>query len=193
MTDFLSACDDIRDFCPVGYDGVVKIEAPESWNAGWVCHRMVVAFEIERVSPARIGPSLYGPSWFEYQYTADDILSQKEMPSLKIYADKNAISEAARREMELRNRSQPSNFDILMSNEAMRWPYIYLKNRPELMEAINAFAEAVAREIPLLDFICKKKEFKDQDVDQQRLDAAQIISAGLTRDRVEVGRYTGRV
>ena len=177
-------------------DGVLPpIVAPRVWTDTWVGHRMVVAFEISRRSHERLGPSAFGNAWPHYTYDADDLRAQKERPALNVYADKGAISEAERRERDARNRTQPSSLDLDMMAQAFGWPGRYLIGElgSYMAASLNAWSEAKAMEVPLEDYLRRRmRGWTANTINHLRKIACVEIAKGLTLDKVEVGRWTGR-
>jgi hypothetical protein len=101
-------------------------EVPAQWTIIYVLDRLEEAVEVRAMMPASTRPKEFGAAWPTYTYDRFDLNSQMETEELeKTLADRNKV------------RLQPSAAQISRAEEAERWPFEFLADRPELARAIG--------------------------------------------------------
>src|SRR6266404_2348050 len=104
-------------------------EVPGSWSIVHVLDRLEEAFEVMAMMPAATRPKAFGSAW--------PSMVQEKIP-LVILAEMAAGGELETREEEKnRVRMPPSSAQITRMEQALRWPFEYLREWPELARAIS--------------------------------------------------------
>lgn len=101
-------------------------EVPDRWTIVHVLDRLEEAVEVRSMTPASTRPKEFGAAWPAYTYDRFDLNSQMETAELeKTLADRNKV------------RLQPTAAQVSRAEQAERWPFEYLSDRPELARAIG--------------------------------------------------------
>lgn len=101
-------------------------EVPTQWNQIYVLDRLEEAAEVRAMMPASTRPKAFGGAWPAFQYDRFDLNAQLETAELeKTLADRNKV------------RLQPSAAQVSRAEQAERWPFEFLADRPDLARAIN--------------------------------------------------------
>jgi hypothetical protein len=101
-------------------------EIPGRWTVIHVLDRLEEAAEVRAMMPASTRPKEFGAAWPAYTYDRFDLNSQMETAELeKTLADRNKV------------RLQPSAAQVSRAEQAERWPFEFLSDRPDLARAIN--------------------------------------------------------
>jgi hypothetical protein len=115
-----------------------SLEIPDSWNEVHVLDRMKEAFEILAMDPAATRPKAYGSAWPGYMP-----MTESELTGIKneIFRE-GGLQALAEWEAE-RNRTKhvPSTAEITRRDQALRWPFEYLRDRPELAWAFSQHSQ----------------------------------------------------
>ncbi len=101
-------------------------EVPPQWNLIHVLDRIEEAFEVMAMMPAATRPKQFGAAWPAYTYDRGDLNAQLETFELeKTLADRNKV------------RLSPTAAQVTRMEQASRWPFEYLADRPDLARAIG--------------------------------------------------------
>lgn len=101
-------------------------EVPDRWTVIHVLDRLEEAAEVRAMMPASTRPKEFGAAWPAYTYDRGDLNAQMETYELeKTLADRNKV------------RLQPSAAQVSRAEQAERWPFEYLADRPDLARAIG--------------------------------------------------------
>lgn len=101
-------------------------EIPDRWTVIHTLDRLEEAAEVRAMMPASTRPKEFGQAWPAYDYDRGDLNAQLETHELeKTLADRNKV------------RLQPSAAQVTRAEQAERWPFEFLADRPELARAIG--------------------------------------------------------
>jgi hypothetical protein len=101
-------------------------EVPAQWSQIHVLDRIEEAFEVMAMMPAATRPKQFGAAWPAYTYDRGDLNAQLETFELeKTLADRNKV------------RLSPTAAQVTRMEQASRWPFEYLSDRPDLARAIG--------------------------------------------------------
>lgn len=122
-----------------------------SWTPECVGLRMAEAASVFSRTPMRIGPSGASGFWPETYLIARDLIDEQTQERVLMYArfdgdwskfiddaTKRRLSENVQREWE--RPSPPQREQYSRAEEALRWPALYLADRPLLADALTLWA-----------------------------------------------------
>jgi hypothetical protein len=120
----------------------VAREVPDIWTPVHVLDRMKEAFEVLAMDPAATRPKAYGSAWPGYMP-----MTEGELTGIKneILRDGGAAALSEWEAERNRTKSVPSSAQITRRDQALRWPFEYLNDQPELAKAFSdhSFWEAM--------------------------------------------------
>jgi len=101
-------------------------ELPSQWTQIHVLDRLEEAFEVMAMMPAATRPKSFGAAWPKYAYDRFDLNAQLETAELeKTLADRNKV------------RLSPTAAQVSRMDQALRWPFEYLSDQPDLARALS--------------------------------------------------------
>lgn len=104
-------------------------EVPDTWSQIHVLDRLEEAYGVMAMMPAATRPKAFGSAWPSFV--------QDKIP-LVILAEMSASGDLETQQDEQnRVRAPPSSAQITRMEQALRWPFEYLHDRPELAKAIS--------------------------------------------------------
>jgi len=154
--------------------GIEPVPLPPSWDGAHVGMRLAEAFAILKWLPA--GGDCMCMSlrtcWPPYVYEFEDRVTQQEQVELE-----GKIEEHPRLRFSAR--------EIANADKALAWPLKYLRDYPELSEAVNAVARAYSLGLDA-GAVAKERGGDADDWRQRHDEGCTIIARGLIRDLVRV-------
>jgi hypothetical protein len=112
-------------------EGDMDETPPATWDAGWVAHRMVRAFQVLQSMPGRIGPPAFGSAWPAILREFSDFLEE----SVRMHHAGEAL--------QIRQRYTAA--EVALADEALCWPIQHLSRAPKRADALQLWAMARAR------------------------------------------------
>lgn len=149
-------------------------ELPPQWTQIHVLDRLEEAFEVMAMMPAATRPKSYGAAWPKYAYDRYDLNAQLETEELeKTLADRNKV------------RLSPTAAQVSRMEQALRWPFEYLSDQPDLARALSlrCFWAALRTDI--------RKRCTDRGIDHVEFNvswqhALRLVTGTLTVRKVPV-------
>jgi hypothetical protein len=116
-------------------------EVPDMWSIVHALDCLEEAFAVMAMMPAATRPKAYGSAW--------PSIVQEKIP-LVILAEMSASGELeTQQEEKNRVRVPPSSAQITRMEQALRWPFEYLRERPDLARAISQRAMWAAMHVDI--------------------------------------------
>jgi hypothetical protein len=132
-------------------------EVPSIWSQIHALDRLEEAFQVMAMMPAATRPKAYGSAW--------PSIVQEKIP-LVILAEMSASGELESQQDEKnRVRVPPSSAQISRMEQALRWPFEYLRDQPELARAISQRAMWSAMHVDI------RKRCERRGIDHDRFNA----------------------
>lgn len=140
----------------IGINERIKAIKAGLWTPEMVVDRLIEAFDVLARTPLRIGPQSYGSAWPEMRMIADD---QDFYDLSKLKKMDRAVYEAAMRRriealaVEVRTAAQheeadrppaPSAQETSRAEEALRWPWLYLRDHPLEADGLQLYCRCSA-------------------------------------------------
>jgi hypothetical protein len=152
-------------------------EVPSKWSIVHVLDRLEEAFEVMGMMPAATRPKAYGSAW--------PSMVQEKIP-LVILAEMSAIGELeTQQEEQNRVRLPPSSAQITRMEQALRWPFEYLGDRPLLARAISQRAMWAAMRVDIRRR-CERRGINHDEFNVFWQEGLNIITAMLIARKVPV-------
>ena len=152
-------------------------EVPDSWSQIHVLDRLEEAFEVMAMMPAATRPKAYGSAW--------PSIVQEKIP-LVILAEMSATGELETQQEE-RNRVRvpPSSAQITRMEQALRWPFEYLRDQPELARAVSQRCMWAAMRVNIRKR-CERRRIDHDEFNRQWQEGLRIIAVMLIARKVPV-------
>jgi len=152
-------------------------EVPDRWCQIHVLDRFQEAYEVMAMMPAATRPKAYGSAW--------PTMVQEKTP-LVILAEMSASGELeTQQEEQNRVRLPPSSAQISRMEQALRWPFEYLRDRPELAKAISLKTMWAAMGVNIRKR-CERRGIDHDAFNRQWQEALTTITVLLIARRVPV-------
>lgn len=157
-------------------------ELPTTWTMIHVLDRLEEAFRIISMMPAATGPQIYGSAWPNY-----NPMTQGELKAIRneIYQLGGQSALSAWESEQNRVRLQPSSAQVSRMEQASRWPFEFLRDKPELARAISFRAMWSAMRVDIRKH-CQRKGIDHETFNQQWQQGLNIITATLITRHVPV-------
>lgn len=146
------------------------------WTIVHVLDRLEEAYGVMAMMPAATRPKAYGSAW--------PSVVQEKIP-LIVLAEIGEAEVETRQEEQNRVRLAPTAAQVSRMEQASRWPFEYLRDRPELAKAISLRAMWSAMRVDIRKR-CKRKGIDHDDFNRQWQEGLNIITATLIARRVPV-------
>jgi hypothetical protein len=155
----------------------VPREVPSTWEIVHVLDRLEEAFEVMAMMPAATRPKAFGSAW--------PSIVQEKIP-LVILAEMSASGELeTQQEEQNRVRLPPSSAQISRMEQAMRWPFEYLRDRPELARAISQRSMWAAMHVNIRKR-CERRSIDHDEFNRQWQEGLNIITVMLIALKIPV-------
>ena len=152
-------------------------EVPSTWTQIHVLDRLEEAFAVMAMMPAATRPKAYGSAW--------PSVVQERLP-LVVLAEMSASGELeTQQEEQNRIRLPPSSAQVSRMDQALRWPFEYLSDRPELARAISLRAMWSAMRVDIRRR-CERRALDHKIFNMQWQAALSILTGRLIARRVPV-------
>lgn len=152
-------------------------EVPDAWSIVHVLDRLEEAYEVMAMMPAATRPKAYGSAWPSFV--------QDKIP-LVILAEMSASGELeTQQEEQNRVRLPPSSAQISRMEQALRWPFEYLRDRPELAKAISLKTMWAAMHVDIRKR-CERRGIDHDAFNRQWQEGLNIITVLLIARKVPV-------
>lgn len=152
-------------------------EVPSSWSIVHVLDRLEEAFEVMAMMPAATRPKAFGSAW--------PSIVQEKIP-LVILAEMSAIGELeTQQEEQNRVRLPPSSAQITRMEQALRWPFDYLRDWPEIAKAISLRSMWAAMHVNIRKR-CERRHIDHDEFNALWQEGLKIITAMLIACKVPV-------
>jgi hypothetical protein len=152
-------------------------DVPSRWEIVHVLDRLEEAFEVMGMMPAATRPKAYGSAW--------PAIVQEKIP-LVILAEMSAIGELETQEEEKnRVRLPPSSAQITRMEQALRWPFEFLRDRPELARAISQRSMWAAMHVNIRKR-CERRGIDHDEFNRDWQEGLRIITVMLIALKVPV-------
>ena len=152
-------------------------EVPDTWSQIHVLDRLEEAFQVMAMMPAATRPKAYGSAW--------PSIVQEKIP-LVILAEMSASGELeTQQEEQNRVRMPPSSAQITRMEQALRWPFEYLRDQPELARAISQRSMWAAMHVNIRKR-CERRGIDHDGFNRQWQEGLNIITVLLIARKVPV-------
>jgi hypothetical protein len=151
-------------------------EIPERWSIIHVLDRLEEGFHIMSMMPAATKPKSYGSAWPQ--------TVQEKIP-LIVLAEIGGDEMETRQEEQNRVRLAPSSTQVTRMEQALRWPFEYLSDRPELAKAISLKAMWSAMRTDIRKK-CQRRGLDHDEFNRRWQEGLRIITAALIVRKVPV-------
>lgn len=152
-------------------------ELPPQWTQIHVLDRLEEAFEVLAALPARTRPKQYGNAM---PTPMQEKLTNKDWIDLLETGEIDTVVEARHRV-----RLAPTTAQITRMEQASRWPFDYLRDRPELAKAISLRAMWAVMQVDIRKR-CAARKIDHDDFNKQWQEGLRIITGRLIANRVAV-------
>jgi hypothetical protein len=157
-------------------------EIPSRWCEVHVLDRLEKAYEVQAMMPAATRPKAYGTAWPSYMpITEGELIGIKN----EIFRDGGAQALSDWESQQNRVRLQPSSAQITRMEQALRWPFEYLRDQPEIARAISLRSMWAAMHVNIRRR-CSQRRLDHDLFNRQWQDGLRIITQQLIRHRVAV-------
>lgn len=147
---------------------------PDVWTVERVLDRLEEAFVTLGRIPAPIWPRGHANGWPEYVHDFSDLVHQHQTDELE-------RTMRAR----LRPRFAASAAEIARMEEAIRWPAMFLRDKPEVAQAVGLAALWAARRLDVRRQ-CKRRGMSRRTFYRRKIFGLKLITIELIRRRVPV-------
>lgn len=144
-------------------------ETGPEWDVKQVRRAMVEAYVVIRTTVRRPGPAGARSFWPEFPAEEKDIWEMRR-------AETNTVGR-------MHARVQRTSFEIMNSDQAMRWPLLYLADDWHLRRVFQAWAFGRSIGVPT-KAIAERKGWPHSTLRERRDRAARIIAQELNRTKV---------
>jgi Domain of unknown function (DUF6362) len=152
-------------------------EVPSTWSIVHALDRLEEAFQVMAMMPGATRPKAYGSAW--------PSVVQEKIP-LVILAEMSASGELeTQQEEQNRVRLPPSSAQITRMEQALRWPFEYLRDRPELARAISQRAMWAAMRVDIRRR-CERRGIDHDEFNEAWQEGLNIITVMLIALKVPV-------
>lgn len=152
-------------------------EIPDRWTIVHCLDRLEEAYQVLGSLPAATRPKEYGTAW--------PSVVQEKIP-LMIQAELAASGDLELREADKnRVRLPPTTAQITRMEEALRWPFEYLSDKPELAKAIQLRTMWSAMGVDIRKR-CQRKGIDHDDFNARWQAALAVITGALIARKVPV-------
>lgn len=149
-------------------------EVPTQWTVIHVLDRIEESVEVRAMMPASTRPKEFGAAWPAYTYDRFDLNSQMETAELeKTLADRNKV------------RLSPTAAQVTRAEQAERWPFEFLSDRPELARAIGLRAYWSVMKVDIKKR-CATRGIVHAEFNAQWQEALSVIARNLIARKVPV-------
>ena len=160
-----------------GAHGGSRAVMPERWTQIHVLDRLEEAYEVLAAMPAATRPKSYGSAWPTVQPERLSLYDQVMMGASGELEERNQDRN--------RVRLAPTTAQVTRMEQALRWPFEYLGDKPELAKAISLRAMWAVMRVDI------RKRCQRRGIDHDRFNrdwqqALGIITAALISQRVPV-------
>jgi hypothetical protein len=181
----------------VAYEGDALI----AWTPEAVALRMIEAASVFARTPAKIGPSRFKTAWPAIVITAQDLVDEETQQRLlrfphlvgdwESHIDPPTKRHISREKQAEWNRpSAPTHEEYSRAEEALRWPALFLGDRPLLADAITLWALCMGTNASLRATL--RRRVKDADAKMRAIGASRrqdaIPGKNFNRDRLNYRR-----
>jgi hypothetical protein len=163
-------------------DAARRRPAPvRQWDTIIVEDRMIEAMRVLNQMPMATRPRGHANSMPRYQHNATDIRGQREFLDLNQYARFAQIE----REERSRNRTRmmPTAAEITRSEQALAWPMMYLRDKPEVARAVCLGALWALRDTDVRK-ACAKLKIPRRTFYRRKNHGLTIIAIALARAKI---------
>jgi hypothetical protein len=152
-------------------------DVPSIWSQIHALDRLEEAFQVMGMMPAATRPKAYGSAW--------PSIVQEKIP-LVILAEMSASGELeTQQEEQNRVRVPPSSAQISRMEQALRWPFEYLRDQQELARAISQRAMWSAMHVNIRKR-CERRGIDHDEFNRNWQEGLRIITVMLIALKVPV-------
>lgn len=157
-------------------------EVPSTWDQIHVLNRLKEACEVMAMIPAATRPKAYGSAWPGYNpMTEGELIGIKN--EIFRAGGAQALSEWESEQNQV--RPQPSSAQITRMEQALRWPFDYLRDQPALARAISQHSMWEAMGVNIRKQ-CERRSINHDDFNVAWQEGLNIITAMLIARKVPV-------
>jgi hypothetical protein len=157
-------------------------EVPSTWSIVHVLDRLEEAFQVMAMMPAATRPKAYGSAWPGYNpITPAELIGIKN----EIFQAGGAAALSEWESEQNQTRDPPSSAQITRMEQALRWPFEYLRDWPELAKAISQRAMWAAMRVDIRRR-CERRGINHDEFNVSWQEGLNIITAMLIARKVPV-------
>jgi hypothetical protein len=160
-----------------GARGGARAVLPERWTQIHVWDRLEEGYEVLAGMPTATRPKAYGSAWPTVQKERLSIYDQIQMLGTgeieQMHEDRNRVRMAA------------TSAQVTRMEQALRWPFEYLSDRPEMAKAINLRAMWAVMRVDIRKR-CQRRGIDHDEFNRQWQQGLGVITASLIARKVPI-------
>lgn len=154
------------------------VDEPDYWTPSEVDRRLVDAIRLGERTTGRVGPKAYGSGSPVYVHEALDLWYQ---------AEQEEAERKANAAVHNRVRLGATSTQVANADRAIRWPAIYLGDKPNERRALQLYLWCKARRLSWQKQIKTRGGVSTATAKRRKQRACEIICEGLLRDGIPMG------